>query len=395
MSRCRFSSILSSVGCTPTRSSTASGFGSASTGPRGPTTRNGASTVSARSSSRHSDSSRKSTSPPHERRHESSPVASLRIEPGRRAAVRFKDALDEYLKHLEAKAANRGKPARWKHNVEQLAKTLLLPEWGKWPLADMSNSPEAVRDWHREISKSAGPVSANRAAAVMRACYRHASKLNRSLPPALPTSAVAFNQETPRETGLEFSDYPKWAAAWRKIENPVRRAFQLTSILTGGRPGELARLKWADVHPRTRSFVIRKSKSGIDIAIPMSTPIAKALRMARDAGREWNSEYVFPARDNGHIVKFDCDGLPAWGLRHSYRNVAADLEIDEPQTRLLRGHSLRGVSEKYISRLVLRSGGGLRAGQRRISQRIVELLKIELQQKGDWVAAIDDTPLTA
>ena len=71
----------------------------------------------------------------------------------------------------------------------------MLPEFGKWPLADLSHAPTVVRDWHAKVTKSSGPVQANRAAQVLRATYRNAAKLNRNLPAALPTSGIVFNAE--------------------------------------------------------------------------------------------------------------------------------------------------------------------------------------------------------
>ena len=299
-------------------------------------------------------------------------IASRRIEPGRRSAVRLDAALDEYMKHLRAKAARKNKPPRHALNVEKLRRKFLSPEFGRWPLADLSNAPEVVRDWHERITGEAGPISANRAAEVLRAVYRHAARLNRSLPPALPTSAIVFNEETPSQKGLAFADFPNWCEAWEKIKFPIRRAYHLTALLTGARPGELARLKWTDVKPRSRSIIIAYAKAGNDITIPMSRPIVHALKMARDAGSE-SEPLVFPGcAQVGHR-----DPLPARGneLRHTYRTVAADCGIDEMLAHFLLGHAPAGISQRYIARMILTSGPALRAAQRAISRRIVALLK--------------------
>jgi integrase len=70
------------------------------------------------------------------------------------------------------------------------------------------------------------------------------------------------------------------------------------------------------------------------------------------------------------------DKLPATGraLRRTYRTVAADLGVNEVLTRLLMGHSLAGINQRYITELVLQSGPGLRTAQAAISRRIVTLL---------------------
>jgi len=58
---------------------------------------------------------------------------------------------------------------------------------------------------------------------------------------------------------------------------------------------------------------------------------------------------------------------------HTYRTVAASMGIDELTIRLLQGHALSGVSQGYITRHLL-VGTSLRAAQRRISRRIVDLM---------------------
>ena len=297
-------------------------------------------------------------------------VAEKKIEPGKRKALRLGVALDDYLKFLRAKSIRKGKPARHAANVEKLRRQF-FDEWEKWPLADLANNPMMVREWHERATREAGPISANRAAEVLRACYRHARKLNRALPPDLPTSGIVFNAETPSQRGLAFKDFPKWCMAWEKIESPIRRAYHLTELLTGTRPGELARMKWTDVRPKSRSLVIGKAKAGFDITIPLSVPIARALKLARDNADE-GEELVFPGcAQVGHR-----DALPARGnmLRHTFRTVAADLGIDELLAHFLLGHAPEGISQKYIARMILTSGPALRAAQRTISRRIIALL---------------------
>jgi integrase len=305
-------------------------------------------------------------------------VAAGKLMPGQRTALKLADALTAYIDHLKATAAKRGKRATWAANVQSLARVHLLPQWAGWPLAELSAAPAAVAAWHRDMTRDAGPVVANHAARVLRAAYRRAARLDRSLPPGLPTSAVEYNTETRSQNALAFADFPKWGKAWAKIESPTRRAFQMIDLLTGARPGELGRLKWADVLPRERVLVIRGAKADNDIRIPLSAAIARELKRAHDAARadKIESEYVFPARDDGHIVKFDCDGLPAHGmaLRRTWRTVAADAGVDELLAHFMLGHVPAGISRGYVSKMMLASGQGMRAAQRTISRRIVSLL---------------------
>jgi integrase len=308
--------------------------------------------------------------------------ASGRIEPGRRTAVKVNDALDEYLAHLRAQSARKGKLAKWAYAVESICRVHIRPRWGAWTLAEISDSPAAIRDWHMQVSRDRGPVIANKSAKVMRAAYKFAAKLNRGLPPALPTSAIVLNQEHARQVSIV--NWPAWRAAWEAIGSPVRRAFHLTQLLTGGRGSELSALRWRDIHPRQRSMTFVNSKSGSDVTIPLSIEIVKTLRMARDASEARLNgvvqDWIFPGSGkSGHIAK-GSDGLSVSGhaLRHQYRTICAELEISDLVSSLLLGHSLQGVSRKYVHVLAMQSGAAMRKAQARISRRLYELLVVEI-----------------
>lgn len=297
-------------------------------------------------------------------------VAAGRITPGKRSAVKFEAAFTDYLDHLQRKADKAGKPARWRTNVEHIGRTILLPEFGKWSLAELSNSPAVVARFHRRVTKENGPVQANHAARILRATYRRSAKLDRSLPPHVPTSAVEFNDESGHDNrGLAFKSFPAWRAALDALP-PIHRAYHMTCLLTGGRPGEIARLKWSDVECRT--LVIRAAKAGQDIRLPMSIAIVRALKIARREGG--GSDQVFP----GITPQTMRDDLPARGvmLRRTYRTIADDCGVSELHAHFLMGHAPEGISQRYISQMILQSGPALRAAQRKISARIVGLLAL-------------------
>ena len=131
-------------------------------------------------------------------------VAAKNLTPGKRVAVRLGPALDDYLKFLRGQSARGGrgakpgsspKPARHADNVEKLRK-LHLAEFERWPLADLSDHPEIVKEWHEKVTHEAGPVTANRAAEALRACYRYQRKLNRSA--AVRTCRLRGSPSIPR-----------------------------------------------------------------------------------------------------------------------------------------------------------------------------------------------------
>ncbi len=150
-------------------------------------------------------------------------------------------------------------------------------------------------------------------------------------------------------------------------------------MLTGCRPGELARLRRADIWPRDkdfpkrreRVFVIRNAKAGQDVRVVLSVPIIRALKIAC---RAHNNELVFPGSAQiGHR-----DTLPARGmmLRRTYRTIAADCETPPLIEHFLMSHAPEGISQRYVSELTLQSLPAMRRAQRKISARMLELLKM-------------------
>jgi integrase len=331
-------------------------------------------------------------------------VAGGQIDPNPKTALTFEAAFADYCAYLLRKVeiANEAareahekavkndpdtpppvqKEATWHKIVVGLGKRHLTPQWGASTLAEISAAPDEVNDWHIDVSKRAGLVTGNKCAKVLRATYRYAAKLRRDLPPELPTSGVKMNPEEPREAGMTDAQHRKWADAWRKIENPTRQAYHLLAILCGGRPGEIARLKVTDADFAEHRFTIQKAKASNNIIIPISPPIEQALQMALKAREGDKSEWLFPARAGGHIRKFDGDGLPLWGngLRHNYKNIAVTMKpaVEEILTEFLQGHAPKGVSRKYVSKMILAHSDALQEAQARISQRIVTLLRINV-----------------
>ncbi len=237
------------------------------------------------------------------------------FEPGKRQATKFGDALDKYIAYLRAKSPT----SRWPMLVEGYARNHLRPRWGDTRLIDMARNPDDVAEWHRDLTKRKGPVAANHCARLIRAVYMRAARGNVSLPrDRHPCTTVDFNVEHSREIGI--TDWRAWRRAWDKIENPTRKAYHLFALLTGCRPGEAARVRWDGLDAKRRTLTIKKSKAGLDVTIPLSLPLCRVLRMARDA-QDDKGVYIFPARGSrGHIVRFDSDDLPVYAnsLRHTY-----------------------------------------------------------------------------
>ena len=293
---------------------------------------------------------------------EAARLAAGRPQPGKRTAITLEAATADYIESLKA----RGKKSA--HSITLLMRRNLLPDFGRFTLAELSDSPALIRDHHLKISKLR-PVAANRTMAFLNAIYRHASRLDRSLPPASPISAVRRNKEEPKQSAMPFDRFGEWRECVEALP-PIRQAYHRLILLTGMRGLEAQRLEWRDIDYRSRTITLRGTKTGKDVSITMTSAIASALKLARPV----HEGVIFPGARTWN------DALPYKGhdLRHTFLSVAADLGIDELQRRLLTGHSLVGINQSYVTKAIVEGGPGLRAAQRRISKRIVELLGIKL-----------------
>jgi hypothetical protein len=96
---------------------------------------------------------------------------------------------------LRVKASSAGKASKWSDETQGYYDRHMKNQWAKRSLASLSDNPAEIAEWHAEITQRHGPSEANHAARVLRAIYRRAQRLNRTLPAMLPTSAVEWNEE--------------------------------------------------------------------------------------------------------------------------------------------------------------------------------------------------------
>lgn len=307
-------------------------------------------------------------------------------------ATTLATAFARHLEYLTKKATDKGKPDRWRYNVEKLGK-LILPTFGHWTLAEMSHRPDIVSDWHGELYKQT-PVSADHCARIIRAIYRREARRDRSLPPALPTSAIEFTKYEPSQVALDFKAYPAWRKAWEALESPVHRGYHLFCLLTGCRPGEGSRIRLNNIDTDARMFVIRNAKAGKDIHLPITPEIAFAISLAVNAEVKPHHEVketdlVFPGcRQISQRAKLPIRGQ---ALRHSYSTVAVDLKIDDLIRHFLMGHAPKGISQDYVALLILQNGPAMREAQEQISKRIFKLLGLTLGAHHD-APLVPDAP---
>ncbi len=280
------------------------------------------------------------------------------------------DAWQDYLDYLQHKQRSPKTISQYRDMVERL-----LGDWLEYPLADLANDPALARKRHRELTKHHGDYAANRAMTTLRAIYNYAVKTHRGLPAANPTSAVDFNNEYRRNTGMSLKQLPEWYKQLSAIENPIRRAFHELSLLTGMRPTALKQAKWTDLNIAERRMHVPSPKGGKASAfdLPLSRPVLRALNALKRAVRQYDpdSAYLFPANSaEGYIVEHKERRLKTGNdLRQSFATVGKQLGTDDFLLGLLMNHKQGNVTLGYVTTPAL-FDDALQA-QSRIARKVV------------------------
>lgn len=131
------------------------------------------------------------------------PGQAPKIKPGsitlRQAWERYRDA------HMKRKGRNSGTIENYRDHMERL-----FADWLDKPLARLGRQATVVVERHDKITKENGPYIANGSMRSLRAVYNHARKSNTDLPPVNPVSAIDWNKEHRRNTGMGPSDIGAW-----------------------------------------------------------------------------------------------------------------------------------------------------------------------------------------
>jgi integrase len=291
----------------------------------------------------------------------------------KRGAVTLRSAWENYRDaHMIRKGRDPGTIANYKDHMERLC-----ADWLDRPLGRLGRQPALVSERHEKLTAENGPYIANGAMRSLRAIYNHARRSNPELPPVNPVTAVDWNEEVRRNTGMAGAGTGEWLEELHALDNPIRREFHLLTLLSGSRPTALKTIRITDIDFRRRLIHIPRPKGGAIKAfdIPLSRTMVRCLLRAMRAGRllypDQAATWLFPADSaDGHLVvhKEDRSTLSKYGndLRQTYRTLAQVAGVSELDVHLLMNHSLPGVNAGYITRDVLLDGH-LRTQQERIS----------------------------
>lgn len=307
--------------------------------------------------------------------------------------------LQAWQRYQDAHVARKGLSGttikNYRDHVERL-----MSDWLDKPLSVLGLDPSLVASRHDKITCEHGPYIANGCMRSLRAIYNHARKTARQLPAENPVSAVDWNQEKSRDTGLGLNEIAAWMNDLAALDNPVRREYHLFLLLSGSRPDALKRAQIEDIDFHARILHMPKPKGGeakafdIPLSRAMILCLARVLRLGRLLYPTQARDWIFPADSaSGHLAehKEDRQTLAKWGndLRQTYRTVAQAAGIADLDIHLLMNHSVAGVNAGYITRSKLLNNH-LRWQQETISRQILDAGRLEPRGKASasriWLA---------
>ena len=278
--------------------------------------------------------------------------------------------IEGYLQYLERKAKEAGKPPRWAAKVRSLGNVYMMPKWGKWRLIEMSEAPNFVDAWCTDI-KSA--TSANHIARIMRAMWRRVAKRDRNLEiVAYPTRVYEKRKERSLRKGMPAKGFAAWYEVVQGLPSPVRRAYHLCNLLTGTRPGELARTTWQGNSVDGELLSLGNIKTRL-YAVHTTPEIRACLKAAADATPKHKpDDLIFPGCESN----MDRDKLPIRGhaLRRTYRTFAHSVKVQDQIGDWLLGDAPPGIRPSYLPQWLMEHNEAIIAAQHKISRAMMAAL---------------------
>ena len=223
--------------------------------------------------------------------------------------------------------------------IERIIGKELLPRFGK-RLAPSIERGE-IRAMHKAISERA-PVMANRVLEVVKSMYSWAltEEFHSSIK-VNPATGVKKNEE---RQDTRFLNPTEIATVWPAMDalEPRWRAFFRLCVLTGQRPGEIARMKQADLDLDAGWWVMPEgyAKNGASHSVPLSDYALEAVREALAVSND--PDYLFPRRGGGEP---DPSTIP-W--TKPFANLASGLDIPRFTCDDFRATVITGLSSEPL-----------------------------------------------
>ncbi len=291
------------------------------------------------------------------------------------------DVLGDYLQHREIKDSTR---------IDyQKAINETWSDWLNKPLLSISES--IVKEQHR-LRSQASKARANNAMRVLRALFNFArseyklpdgSLIFPSNPVNILSESRSWNKVKRRKTYIHPSELADWFIGVGELTNKTASVYFLFLLFTGARRAESARLLVEDVDFRTHTFILRDTKNGEDVTLPMSSYIENMLKEHISENQEW----VFTSSNKiGHIVDMRKQmaavknasnvHFSLHDLRRSFITYAESLDISTYAVKRLVNHRTgeqTDVTLGYVGTDIERL--------RKATQRITDFILMHAKQK--------------
>jgi integrase/DNA-binding XRE family transcriptional regulator len=268
--------------------------------------------------------------------------------------LRLKDVVESYIKVKKVKLST--------ITIEGYREVAdrYLADWLNKPLKEISR--EMVAEKHTTLGQLNGESTANGTMRVFRALYNYAKVLDDKLPenPVLYLSRTkTWYKDKRRQSIIKPHQLAAWYKAVTEIDNPITSDYLLLLFFTGMRKTEGMCLKWVDVDFDDKTFILRETKNGEDLILPMSSFIYDLLNR-RHKARHKDDIYVFPGKGkHGHLEEpkramqqvTDLSGVNfiLHDLRRTFVTIAESLDISAYALKYLLNHKNGGdVTGGYI-----------------------------------------------
>jgi integrase len=284
-----------------------------------------------------------------------------------RQALRTAPTVADLVEHWRDTVAGK-KRDRSRAEDEGLLKQWIMPELGGKLVAEVRRSD--VERLHHKITKSAAPVRANRALALVSRLFNLA--IGWEMRADNPAQRIERNYETKRHRYLSLDELGRLLPALAEHSNRQAADIIRLLLLTGARRAEVLNMEWAqlDLSPDggawTKPAAMTKQRTMHHV--PLNGPALQLLRTIRVEaearalryGREV-SRWVFPAKgradqpigDVKHSWATLCrkagiSDLHLHDLRHSYASLLASYAPSNlPIIGQLLGHTQASTTARY------------------------------------------------
>lgn len=213
-----------------------------------------------------------------------------------RRAVRDEMTLGElFALYLEDHSKRLGKRT-WPEDVRRF--NLHFHGWQLRKISSISRLD--ITRLHGHITRSVGPIAANRAVEMLRRVFNKGRDWGwRGENPA---EGIERNPERSRERFLQGEELPAFFKALEQEPNETVRDYIALSLLTGARRANMQAMKWEEINWPLASWTIPVTKSGSPVTVILSPPALALLGRRRKAAN--SSPWVFPGSGRtGHLVE--------------------------------------------------------------------------------------------